>query len=492
MLFNSYQFIVFFPIVVLLYYILPGWKVRRAWLLLASIYFYMCWNPKYILLILTSIVITYACGLLIHKFDGNTKNQKWVIAGGFLSNLAILGFFKYFHFFLDSITKLFHLVHVELQIPAFDILLPVGISFYTFQALSYIVDVYRKEIEPEKNFLNYALFVSFFPQLVAGPIERSGNLLRQIQSKREFDYESIRSGLMLMLWGFFEKMVISDRAAIIVDEIFDHYTAYNGFYIVLGAVLFAVQIYCDFGGYSHIAIGAAKAMGFDLMDNFRQPYFSESVKEFWKRWHISLSSWFKDYLYIPLGGNRCSRFRNYMNLMITFLVSGLWHGASWHFVIWGGINGIYQVIGSLLQPVRRFFVRILKIKTDCWSFHFGKKVVTFLLIDVAWIFFRAQGLRQACSMIKSIFMGFNPWIFLDESLYKLGVDRRNFTVLIIGIIILLAVDMMHERKIRIREWYVKQNIVFRWVGYYAIVLAIVLFGVYGVTYDAAQFLYFQF
>ena len=492
MLFNSYAFLIFFPVVVLLYYLVPKWSVQKVWLLAASYFFYMSWNPKYIILILTSTLITYVCGILIEKFAGKNNRQKQVIAAGFVVNLGILFFFKYFNFFLDTITRVLSLIHIKVTTPAIDVLLPVGISFYTFQALSYIVDVYRGEIKAEKNFINYALFVSFFPQLVAGPIERSKNLLVQIQSDRKLKSDNIRYGLLLMLWGYFEKIVIADRAAIIVDEIFDHYQAYNGLYIIIGALFFAIQIYCDFGGYSHIAIGAAEVMGFSLMNNFRQPYFSESIKEFWKRWHISLSTWFRDYLYIPLGGSRCSRIRTYFNLMVTFLVSGLWHGASWHFVFWGGLNGIFQVIGDLTGTLRKHIFQILKINTDCGSFHLLKKILTFILVDFAWIFFRAPNVHQAIGMVGKSFEFFNPWILFDGSLYKLGVSRTNFGILIISMICLLAVDILHERRFSIRGWYVRQNLVFRWCGYLLAVLILVLFGVYGITFDAAQFLYFQF
>ena len=475
-----------------LYVYIPSWKLRRGWLLLASYFFYMCWNPKYIVLILTSTVITYLCGIGVSRFSGDAAKQKGIIAVGFVSNLLILGFFKYFNFFMDSIQSLFALINVELVTPKLDVLLPVGISFYTFQALAYIVDVYRGDIEAEHNFMNYALFVSFFPQLVAGPIERSRNLLNQIKTPQKFDYDNVRYGLMLMLWGYFEKMVISDRVAIIVDEVYDNYEGYTGLYIIIATVLFAVQIYCDFGGYSHIAIGAAQVMGFKLMKNFNQPYFSESVQEFWKRWHISLSSWFKDYLYIPMGGSRCSKGRRVFNLMVTFLVSGLWHGASWHFVVWGGLNGAFQVIGMYTKRCRGWLIDRLHMNTSCSSWHFGKKLVTFILVDFAWLFFRAQTMQQAFSMIYRSISVCNPWILFDESLYGLGVDRFNFHIMIFSIFVLLMVDIAHERQFAIRKWYAGQNMLFRWLGYIVIVMVIVLFGVYGVTYDSTQFIYFQF
>lgn len=342
MLFNSYSFLIFFPIVILIYWIIPL-RFRYIWLLAASYYFYMCWNAKYALLLLACTVITYLSGIFIYKIKNSGKAEarriiymKLCVAFSFIINLGVLAWFKYFDFFVENLQKVFAHIGITLSSPTFDIILPVGISFYTFQALSYTMDVYRGEIYAEKNFLKYALFVSFFPQLVAGPIERSKNLLKQVAVPHRFDYEKCREGFLLMMWGFFMKLVIADRAAIVVNTVYNNYEQYPGLYLVIATILFAFQIYCDFGGYSTIAMGAAKMLGFELMENFNCPYFSKSVSEFWRRWHISLSSWFKDYLYIPLGGNRKGKIRKYINLMIVFLTSGLWHGAQWSYVTWGG------------------------------------------------------------------------------------------------------------------------------------------------------------
>ena len=311
MQFNSIDFLVFFPAVVLIYWIIPK-KVRYLWLLVASYYFYMSWNASYAMLIGASTLITYVCGLLV-EWTGTHEEKRWSVAGklvvavGFLSNLGILFFYKYFDFFLTNLNVVLEHFQKKPLTSSLEVLLPVGISFYTFQALGYLVDVYRKEIAAEKNPLRYALFVSFFPQLVAGPIERSGNLLKQIREvpyKKTFEYHRIVNGLILMLYGFFLKMVLTDRIAIVADYAFDHYYSLGSAELVTGAVAFAIQIYCDFGSYSLIAIGAAQVMGFTLMENFNTPYFATSIKDFWRRWHISLSTWFRDYLYIPLGGNR--------------------------------------------------------------------------------------------------------------------------------------------------------------------------------------------
>ncbi|MEG2176929.1 MAG: MBOAT family O-acyltransferase [Oscillibacter sp.] len=485
MLFNSLQFLLFFPIVTLLYFAIPH-KVRWMWLLAASYYFYMCWNPKYAMLIGTSTVITYVTGLLIDRAKTVSHKKIWV-GLSFGSNLLILFFFKYFDFAIANINALLSFSGLSLITPAFDVLLPVGISFYTFQALSYTMDVYRGDIYAEKNLGKYALFVSFFPQLVAGPIERSKNLLIQISEKHVFSYENMTRGLQLMLWGFFQKLVIADRVAIIVNQVYNDYTQYAGFQIVLATMLFAVQIYCDFSGYSDIAIGAAQVMGFRLMDNFNRPYFAVSIKDFWRRWHISLSTWFKDYLYIPLGGNRCSRPRRYFNLMVTFLASGLWHGASWNFVIWGGLHGAYQIIGDLLSPLRKRFFKFFKTDTTAFSHKLLQMVTTFALVDFAWIFFRAPGASAAIDIIRRMFSVFNPWIFFDESIYLLGLGKSEFWFMLLSIGILFVVSLLRQR-MRLRETLATQNLWFRWLIY----IAAFYFVLYGMASTSQEFVYFQF
>lgn len=342
MLFNSIDFLIFFPIVLFIYFIIPN-KVKYIWLLMASYYFYICWNAKYVLLILSSTVITYISGLLLEKVKKTIcdekkgqKLKKIVVVISAMLNLVILFYFKYINFALSILTIAFSTINVRLNVPVYDIVLPVGISFYTFQALSYTVDVYRNEIHAENNFFRYALFVSFFPQLVAGPIERSKNLLKQLTKPHKFNFESVREGCLLMIWGFFLKIVIADRVAIFVDTVYGDIITYPGYFLTVATMLFAVQIYCDFAGYSTIAMGVSKMFGVQLMENFDAPYLSTSIGEFWRRWHISLTSWFKDYTYILLGGNRKGKIRKYTNKMVVFLVSGLWHGASPTFIIWGG------------------------------------------------------------------------------------------------------------------------------------------------------------
>lgn len=492
LLFNSLNFLIFFPIVSLLYFILPH-KFRRMWLLFASYYFYMSWNPKYALLLATSTIITYLSGILIaqsNKIEDNKRRsfqRKLWVALSFSSNLAILFFFKYFDFAIENVNSV--LLHIGIQTiePAFDVLLPVGISFYTFQALSYTMDVYRGEIYAEKNLAKYALFISFFPQMVAGPIERSKNLLVQIDERHYFNYDRIKNGLLLMLWGYFQKVVVADNISRVVNTVFNNHMEYSGSQIIVAALLFAVQIYCDFAGYSDIAIGAAQVMGFRLMENFRQPYFATSIQDFWRRWHISLSTWFKDYLYIPLGGNRCSKLIKYRNVMITFLISGLWHGASWNFVIWGGLHGLYQIIGEFTKPFKEKFCQKLQVNTQSFLFRAVKIVITFTLVNFAWIFFRAPGVEAAFSIINRMFSDFQPLSILDGSLFMMGLSKMRFLIVVVSIIVLLIGNVL-QSKMNVRETLAKQNIFFRWSIYYITILAIFTFGNFGTN----QFIYFQF
>ncbi len=498
MLFNSLAFLVFFPIVVTVYYVIPS-RIRYLWLLAASYYFYMCWNARYALLILASTAITYISGLFIEKAKrGNQSDhrksvlKKWAVAGSFILNLSILFFFKYSNYTMEILSAVFSRIGIQLHVPQFDIILPVGISFYTFQALSYTMDVYRDEIHAEKNFFRYALFVSFFPQLVAGPIERSKNLLRQLEVSRNFSFEKARDGLMLMIWGYFLKLCLADRIAIFVDTVYGKYQTFSGWYIVVATMLFAVQIYCDFYGYSTIAMGAAEILGVDLMENFDAPYLSTSVADFWRRWHISLTSWFRDYLYIPLGGSRKGKIRKYLNKMAVFLISGLWHGANLTFVVWGGLNGIYQVIGEATKPLRDRFVKMCRLNRRSMGHKILQGLITFVLVDFSWIFFRAGGFRKALSMIRAMAGNNNPWILLDGSLYTCGLDSKNFGLMIVMILVLLVADIFRRKGIKVREAIASQDYWCRCLILVFAICFILVFGIWGSGYDAAGFIYFQF
>ena len=432
MLFNSIQFLLFFPAVLIVYFLLPK-KIKHFWLLIASYYFYMCWNARYAALIFISTLITYAGGILLEKAGASdigeaavARRKKCVVALSLISNLGILFFFKYFNFFLSSVAQCFGAAHIELNVPQFDILLPVGISFYTFQALGYTLDVYRGEIRAEKDFFKYALFVSFFPQLVAGPIERSKNLLSQLSQPKKFDFDNFREGVLLMLWGYFLKLVIADRVAVFVDTVYGDCVSYPGMYLVVATMLFAIQIYCDFAGYSTIALGSAKILGIKLTDNFNAPYLASTVAGFWRRWHISLTSWFRDYLYFPLGGNRKGKARKYLNKLIVFLVSGLWHGASFSFVIWGGLNGIYQIAGEMFGPVSSRIRRALHIREESRGYRFLGMIRTFILVDFSWVFFRAQTVKDSFLILRQMFGVGNFRVLFDGSLYECGLDERQF------------------------------------------------------------------
>ena len=498
MLFNSINFLIFFPIVTLLYFIIPH-RVRYIWLLIASYYFYMAWNPVYALLMLTSTFITYLSGILIDRANnlggGNAEKLKklWVILSLVL-NLSILFFFKYFYFAVDNINILLSALHIQLIQPKFDIILPVGISFYTFQALSYTIDVYRKEVYAERNFLKYALFVSFFPQLVAGPIERSKNLLVQVSQKHTFSFERMRDGLLLMLFGYFLKMVIADRAAILVNHVFENYEAYAGIEIAIAVVMFAVQVYGDFAGYSAIAMGAAWVMGFKLMQNFNHPYFATSIQDYWGRWHISLSTWLRDYVYLPIifSGKKLSNLRNYFAIMVTFFISGLWHGANWTYVVWGLYHGFCIVMAEITNPYKKKLYKKLNVNTKCFSFRLSAMIVTFILVNIGYLIFRAPDFHTAYEMWKQMFSIWNPWIFFDNSLYDMGLDRKDFWVLCFSIIILWVVSFMQEKGIKIRESLAQQNLVFRWLIYLLTIFGILTFGIYGPEYNAGQFIYFRF
>lgn len=400
MLFNSIQFLVFFIVVTLAYFCL-SWRGRWMLLLAASCYFYMVFKPVFILILFATIVIDYYAGIWISQTK-DQKQKKLLLIISLISNIGILCFFKYYDFLENSFNHLLGSIglrpmipHLERVIPqpvlawmvnnAGHILLPIGLSFHTFQAMSYTIEVYRGNQAPERNFGIYALYVMFYPQLVAGPIERPQNMLYQFHSYFKYDFENVKSGLMQMAFGFFKKIVIADRLSQVVDHAYLAPADHNGLTLLTATVFYSFQIYCDFSGYSDIAIGAARVMGFTLMDNFRSPYESKSVAEFWGRWHISLSTWFRDYLYIPLGGNRNGEFNKYRNQFIVFLVSGLWHGASWHFVVWGALHGTYQVTASLRD-------KWLKKAGFSWPDNVfvkaGGVVVTFILVGLAWIFFR--------------------------------------------------------------------------------------------------------
>lgn len=485
MLFNSFEFIFFFPVVVVIYFALvPRW--RTAFLLIASYYFYMCWKPEYVLLILFSTIIDFFAA---KKIDTATckKNKKFWLIISLCSNLGLLFVFKYFNFFSANTHFVLSKFNIFYENPVFELLLPVGISFYTFQTLSYTIDIYFNKLKPENNFIKFALFVSFFPQLVAGPIERAANLLPQIGKKYIFCYERVVSGLRLMLWGFFKKLVIADRLALMVNQIYNFPEQQNGLTYLIGTYFFAFQIYCDFSGYSDIARGAARVMGYELMVNFNVPYISKSFSEFWQRWHISLSTWFRDYLYIPLGGNRVKIYRWYLNLLIVFIISGLWHGANWTFLTWGFLHGLYLIAGILLKKINFFeFKGFLKqIETGV------QVLIVFHLTLLSWIFFRADSISTAFNIINHIIHETSDnicaWVSGIPVFNGLGVfTAKDIITGILLMAILYILDI-----IRIGKHF--QTAFARFSGlrmliYFVLLYSIIFFGYYGET----AFIYFQF
>lgn len=479
MLFNSVAFLIFFPTVVILYFFLPM-RWRWLWLLTASLFFYMYWKVSYGFLLLFTAGIDYLMGLALGRTD-SPGVRKALLCISLLSNLGILFFFKYYNFFVRAAQDALAQLHLTYLIPYSDFLLPVGISFYTFQSLSYTIDVYRRIIPVEKHFGRFLLFVTFFPQLVAGPIERAKNLLPQMYQKFPFDYQRIRTGLLQMAFGFFKKLVIADRLAIYVNAVYNHPEQFTGLPLWMATFFFAFQIYCDFSGYSDIAIGAARVMGFSLMGNFRRPYYAKSIHEFWQRWHISLSTWFRDYLYIPLGGNRVSKKRWYFNLFVVFLISGFWHGANWTFIIWGGLHGFYLLFSIWTKRLREKWI--------VWShldhYPFLLKVlrvgITFHLVLLSWVFFRANSLHDAFTVLKNMLV----WTFDYQ---RVALGKVELAVAFFSLLILETVHLL-QRNRQALTTFMKKPAWMRWLVYYGVIMLILLFGEMATE---QQFIYFQF
>jgi len=471
MLFNSFQFFLFFPIVTILFFLLPH-KFRWFLLLAASCYFYMVFKPIYILILFFTIVIDYYVGLFLEK--SKAENKKLILILSLIANIGILAFFKYWNFLNDNITALLGLVHTQNPIPYLEILLPIGLSFHTFQAMSYTIEVYRGNQKAEHHFGIYALYVMFYPQLVAGPIERPQNVLHQFHDVHHFDYQQFKEGLKRMLWGLFKKVVIADNLSRIVNLCYDSPTHHSGLLLFISTIFFTFQIYCDFSGYSDIALGSAQCMGFKLMTNFNLPYISKNISEFWSRWHISLSTWFRDYLYIPLGGNRVGKQRWMMNVFIVFIVSGLWHGANYTFIIWGTLHGIYTLIGIV---TKNFQSKFIKSKILNIAFTFG-------LVAFAWIFFRAKSVAVAMQIVFKIIAIRNySFAVLMNELSTFGTTK--FAIISILLLLFILVDkyitQLLNGDIKIST--------FKNIFAFSLMLAMLcIFGYYGET----QFIYFQF
>jgi alginate O-acetyltransferase complex protein AlgI len=479
MLFNSFAFAVFLPIVFALYWLLQNksYRVQNILLLVASYYFYGCWDWRFLFLLAFSTALDFFTGLKIHDAQTQKWRKAWLLIS-VIVNLSFLGFFKYYNFFAESFAELLGNFGLQVHVSTLNVILPVGISFYTFHGLSYVFDIYNRRIIPTRNVVDYTLFVSFFPLLVAGPIERATHLLPQVEKARKFDYAKMVDGLRQILWGLFKKIVIADTCAEIANEIFNNSADHSGSTLVLGALMFTFQIYGDFSGYSDIALGTARLFGIELLQNFKFPYFSRDIAEFWRRWHISLSSWFKDYLYFPLGGSRGSMAKTVRNTFIIFLVSGFWHGANWTFIYWGFLNALF-IVPSVIRKSNRDYISIV---AENRMFPNLKELFlmgsTFALTVIAWIFFRAESLPHAFHYIRDIF---------TSQLWHL--PRVNAGLALILVTFFMTIEWFGRRNnYAIEKWMFKSPRILRW-SFYAFL--IFLIGIFMKT-EESTFIYFQF
>ena len=482
MLFNSIDFAIFLPIVFVAYWFLTNKSLRSQNLLIvaASYLFYGWWDWTFLLLILLSTVVDFTIGLKLKK-EKSPLYRRVYLWTSIAVNLGLLGVFKYYNFFVDNFIQAFTLIGVEFSVSSLDLILPVGISFYSFQTLSYTIDVYNKKLNPTTDFVSFAAFVSFFPQLVAGPIERATNLIPQFLSNRKFSYPEASSGMRQILWGLFKKVVIADNCALFANQIFDNPELYDGSTLFLGALFFTFQIYCDFSGYSDIAIGTARLFGFNLMKNFAFPYFSRDIAEFWRRWHISLSTWFRDYVYIPLGGSQGSKSKKIRNIFIIFLVSGFWHGASWNFILWGALNA-FLFLPLLLMKQNRNNIEVVALNRVLPNYReFFQILVTFSLVVIAWIFFRAKDLNDTFLIINNIF---SSSFFTIPSILTPKIKMIYTLGLICFFIIVEWIHRDKEFGLEIRHY----SKPIRWIVYTTVLLLIITFGYFG----ESEFIYFQF
>jgi alginate O-acetyltransferase complex protein AlgI len=481
MLFNSLEYLAFLPLVAAVSWVLPR-RVRWAWLLAASWYFYGSYGPRYLILFIANTGVAYLAGLGLERWE--SPGARRLIAGiGVGTLLTTLFVFKYLGFVLFSLEAGLRLAGIRVGLPVVSLTLPVGVSFYTFQAIAYIVDVYRGAYPVERNPGVFALYKAFFVQLVAGPIERPHRLLPQLRDPKPFDYERFVAGAALILWGMVKKVVLADRLALYVNEVYGHPSQYHGLSIFLATYLFAFQIYCDFSGYSDIALGSARILGYELMQNFDRPYLSRSVREFWTRWHISLSTWFRDYVYVPLGGNRVSPRRTALNVMLVFLVSGLWHGAAWTFVAWGALHGLYMLIGMWTEPFRVGLAARLGLGRVPRLHALLERFVVFHLVTFAWLFFRARGFSDAWRLLRNARR-------IEWSWSALAVRGVNHYELMIGVVGVLLMTGLHywQRGANTADFLQGRRRPVRWALYYAMGLAVLLFG----QFDLTEFIYFRF
>ena len=465
---NSAGYLLLFPLILIIYYVIPA-KLRVYTLALASVCFYSLWGLDYACILLLVATFTYSGADFISKNSGRNAARKIALWANIVFIAGILGSIRF--------------------LPAESIIAPIGISFYSLCALGYVADVYKSKAPTERNFIKYILFISFFPVVTSGPIQRSDVFLEQINEEKKFSYEQVRSGVLMIAYGLFAKSFVADRLGYIVDKAYEGYETHTGCILLIGVVAYAFQLYCDFMGYSFIALGSAKALGFELPENFRQPYFSRSVKEFWGRWHISLSTWLRDYIYFPLGGSRKGKARTLINIAAVFIISGIWHGRGLTFIVWGALHGIFRIVEELTLKIRDGFIerfgnkpagKILSGLTVIW---------TFILVDFAWLFFRAESLDSALVIIRRIFTENDLVRTLREGTYTFGRSRKELLVWVLGLVIVFIVDLVHEKGVHIGEWIGRRNVILRWALYLIFIAFIIVSGIYYYGYSASTFIY---
>lgn len=498
MQFSSVEYLLFLAIATTVYFALPGVRSRTVWLLAASYAFYVSLSASWTVVLLGVTALGYAFGLMLGRAEHSEPDErmpgrtKALLTAGVLLVLAPLVVFKYTGFATQILRGALFNFGAAQSVPLLRLVLPIGISFWTFITISYLVDVAKAKIPAEKNLLRYALFIAFFPQVTAGPIARGGQLLPQLAEKHRFRYDAMRSGLLLMLWGFFKKLVVADPLGQIVNTVYrdPHKFAHDPLVVLAAALAFSVQIYCDFSGYTDIVRGSARLFGVDLLHNFRRPYESRSIREFWRRWHMSLMSWLKDYVYIPLGGSRVGPWRRRLNILIVFLVSGIWHGAGFTFIVWGLLNGLYQIVGEWLAPARDWIARLLHVRTGGALRNVTATLITFSLTTVAWVFFRARSIREALYVLGLML---HP-VWTPHTNYALGhagLLPVQLKVAVAGALVVFSVEWLSGR-VDLPALVYRQNVAVRWATYYAVILSVVVFGYYGPVYNAASFAYFKF
>lgn len=483
--FTTLSYLAFLAVAILLYYVCPP-KGKNFVLLIISFLFYGIYNWKLVPFLCIFSLAVYGMGILLERHRTGSGIFVCVVIG-----LLPLLFCKYFGFLMGLMGNSWELLGKLGQ--RFSFVLPLGISYFTFKSIGYLIDVYKGKIEAEKNVIDLCLFITFFPEMLIGPIDRTENLLAQIREKgNRFRWENLKIGACMLLYGYFTKLVVADRIGIIVDTVYSDLYAYSGFTVLIAVILYSFQIYFDFAGCTYLARGTGKMLGFSLPENFRQPYLAVSVADFWRRWHISLTSWLREYIYFPLGGNRKGILRKHMNVLIVFLISGIWHGAGVSFVVWGFLNGAFQVLGTVCKPLREKIYIVLKMDESSALCVWWKRFCTFSLMTAAWIFFRADGMHQALLVFKKIFAEWNPWVFWDGSLYELGLSQRNWILMMLLIAVMIVIDLLRARGCRLYFWFTQRHSVTKSIILYIILFSIIVFGIYGSAYDSAAFIYMQF